>query len=91
MRGVCPNCSKEFENLGVHQRFCKELEPGACIPVDDLRTIFIDEITEKTLSSIISDIEAVLKSLQHTMKIEITKNNGNVSEVELTARFQIRR
>ena len=88
MRGVCPNCSKEFDNLGVHLRFCKD---KIIKEIDAIKVIVIDEITEKPLSSIISDIEAVLKSLQHTMKIEITKNNGNVSEVELTARFQIRR
>ena len=77
---ICPNCGGEFKNLGVHKRFCKD----STITVDDY-------IKEKPLSSIISDIENILKPVQHQLQVSVTSDNGKESEVELKARFQIRR
>jgi hypothetical protein len=77
---ICPKCGGEFKNLGVHTRFCKD----STITVDDY-------IKEKLLSSIISGIEDILRSVQHQLQVSVTSDNGKESEVELKVRFQIRR
>ena len=93
--GTCPNCGETYKNIGSHQRWC--VPPGGIIPVDSpdeeppKPIIVVDKITEKPLSSIIADIEAVLKTLQHQLNITIIKENGNATTVEIKARFQTRR
>jgi len=80
---ICPDCGGEFKNLGAHKRFCKQ-------PVSNLIQVD-DYIKEKPLSSIISDIEDILKSVQHQLQVSVTSDNGKESEVELIVRFQTRR
>jgi len=79
---ICPDCGGEFKNLGAHQRFCSERRPE----------LIVDEyIKEKPLSSIISEVEGVLKSLNHQIRVTVNSDNGVATDVELTARFQLRR
>ena len=89
MRGVCPNCQKEFANLGSHMRFCKVRLINK--EIDEYPDLVVDKIAEKPLSSMIAEIENILKAAQHSLEIIVTKQNGTVSDVELKARFQIRR
>ena len=79
---ICPDCGGEFKNLGAHQRFCSERRPELIVD---------DYIKEKPLSSILSEIEGVLKSLHHQVQVSVTSENGNATDVELKVRFQLRR
>ena len=77
---ICPDCGKDFKNLGAHKRFCE----GA-------PALTVDDYMEKPLSSIISDIREVLKSYQYQITVKTIENNGKTDNVELTVRFQARR
>jgi hypothetical protein len=79
---TCPNCGKEFENLGVHLRFCGKDKPT---------NIIIDEYMGKSLSSTIAEIEAVLKPFTYDIDINVQKDTGNFKNVELKIRIPIRR
>lgn len=81
MKGICPNCGKECKNLGSHLRFCQK---GDKIKVDNY-------IPEQPLSSIISEIREILKRYQHQLQVKTTERDGRTEEVEIIARFQIRR
>jgi hypothetical protein len=83
---TCPNCDKEFENLGVHLRFCGK--QGAVV---DNTNIIIDKYMGKSLSSTIGEIEDVLKTLTYDIDINVKKGNGNFKSVELIIRIPIRR
>ena len=76
----CPRCLKSFKKLSSHMRWCK-----------DSSALIIDDFTEKRLSSVILEIEEVLKSYINEMDIHVKKANGDFKEVTLTARFQVRR
>ena len=87
---ICPDCGGEFKNLGVHRRFCGP--PESIVEVDSLKNVIVDDyIKEKPLSSILSEIEGVLKSLHHQVQVSVASENGNATEVELKVRFQLRR
>jgi len=91
---ICPDCGLNFKNLGAHKRFCKKriMRPGELLEVNSFDDIIMDDyIKEKPLSSILSEIEGVLKSLHHQIQVNVTSENGSATEVELKVRFQLRR
>ena len=77
---ICPNCGKDFKNLGVHQRFCGK----------DVN-IIIDKFMGKSLSSTLDEIRAVLKTFRYKLEVKTTEQNGDYEEVELIIRIPIRR
>ena len=77
---ICPDCQKEFKNLGAHQRFCK----GVGIVEDNY-------IPEKRLSTLVSDMRTLLVSYSHTLEVKTIEESGVTGYVEITARFPIRR
>ena len=77
---ICPDCGKQFKNLGAHQRFC-----GKKV------NIIIDKYMGKSLSSTLDEIRGVLKSFRYTLEIKTIEENGDCSEVELKIRIPIRR
>jgi hypothetical protein len=79
----CPNCGKEFDNLGVHLRFCGNKPKET--------NIIIDKYMGKSLSSTLDEIREVLKSFKYTLETTTTEQNGDYDEVELKIRIPIRR
>jgi hypothetical protein len=77
---TCIGCGGAFKNLGAHKRFCKT-KPN----------IIIDNYMGKSLSSIVEDIENVLKSMPYTMDTNVSKGNGVFKSIELIIRIPVRR
>ena len=82
----CDLCGKEVKNLGVHKRFCGKT------PIEQPKVsgkIVMDEITEKPLSELLSNLKEVLKTFRHELDIRISDRGGRTSEVEIRVRIQI--
>jgi hypothetical protein len=80
----CPNCSKKFDNLGVHLRFCGNDRSKEA-------NITIDKYMGKSLSSTLDGIREVLRPFTYTIETTTTEQNGTYDEVELKIRIPIRR
>jgi hypothetical protein len=78
---ICPNCGKDFKNLGAHKRFCGVKEAN----------IIIDKFMGKSLSSTLDEIRGVLKPFRYTLEVKTTEQNGDYEELELKIRIPIRR
>lgn len=79
----CEICGGEFKNLGVHKRFCgtSAVEP---------QNLIVDEnITEKPLSILISEIKNLMKVFRSEMDVRISDRGGKTSEVEIRVRIQL--
>ena len=76
----CDLCGKEVKNLGVHKRFCSK---------PPKEKIVVDEITEKPLSELLSNLKEVLKTFRHELDVRISERGGRTSEVEIRVRIQI--
>jgi len=87
----CDICGGEFKNLGVHKFHAHrdKLKPGEIIEVDNPSELFVDDITEKPLSELISQIKEPMKRYQNQITTRIFEKNGKVSEIEITARIQL--
>ena len=87
----CDICGKEFKNLGVHKfhAHSDKFKPGEVIVVDHPSELVMDDITEKPLSELISEIKNLLKCYQNQITTKIFEKNGKISEIEITARIQI--
>ena len=91
----CEICGVEVKNLGVHKyhKHRDILKPGEVIAVDHLNEldekIVIDEITEKPLSELLSNMKEVLKTFRHELDVRISDKGGRTSEVEIRVRIQL--
>jgi len=78
----CPNCKKDFKNLGVHKRFCGK----------ELTGIVVDNyIKEQRLSDLIIELRKILDRHPHSLEIKTIEEAGKTNYVEITARIPIRR
>ncbi len=86
----CEICGGEFKNLGVHKFHVhrESLKFGEVIGVDHPDELRVDDITEKRLSLLISEIKALLKTFRNEIDVRISEKGGKVSEVEIRARIQ---
>lgn len=81
----CPVCHKVAHSIGEwtsHKR-CGE---SLTTPVK----IAVDEFTEKPLSDLLREFKALLKPYQYRIRTVIAENNGQVTEVAIIVRFQIK-
>jgi hypothetical protein len=85
----CPVCGEDYKNLGAHMK----AHPGSIIPVTkhEFETITIDIPKEKPLSEIIEEIKKLLRSYRFTVKVSYEEEDVNLKNVEILARFQVRR
>jgi len=74
---ICPNCNKDFKNLGAHKRFC-----GKGVIVDN-------HIKEQRLSDLITSLRLILSRHPHTLEVRTVEGTGGF--VEITARIPVRR
>ena len=82
----CDLCGKEVKNLGVHKRFCGKTPIGQ---PKVLEKIVVDEITEKPLSELLSNLKGILKTFRHELDVRISESGGRTSEVEIRVRIQV--
>jgi len=85
----CEICGDEFKNLGVHQRFCGKTTKEPVVETPAFETVKVDEITEKPLSELLSNLKEVLKTFRHEFDVRISERGGRTSEVEIRVRIQI--
>ena len=91
----CDLCGKEVKNLGVHKyhKHRDTLKPGEVIAVEHLseldEKIVVDEITEKPLSELLSNLKGILKTFRHELDVRISESGGRTSEVEIRVRIQV--
>ena len=79
---ICEICGQEVKNLGLHNyQKHREKEPRV--------TLTVDEITEKPLSTLLSEMKNLMKSFRHEMDIRISDRSGRTSEVEIRVRIQL--
>lgn len=76
---ICPNCGKDFKNLGVHERFCKKPD------------LIIDDYLGKSLSFTLQSIRDVLKSFRYKLSTTVLDENGEYDELEIKIRIPLRR
>ena len=93
----CEICGKECKNVGVHKFHAHKsiLNPEEVVDwvEDDLTKestkLKVDEITEKPLSELLSNLKEVLKTFRHELDVRISERGGRTSEVEIRVRIQI--
>ena len=93
-KAKCDICGEEFANLGVHkyQKHREMLAPGSIIEVDHPSDLVIDDhLPDKQLSRLISDLKDLLRQYRADLIVKTTESSGMVSEIEITARIQLRR
>ena len=86
----CDICGRDdIKNLGVHKRFCGKTtnEPVGEIPI--FETVKVDEITEKPLSELLSNLKGIMKTFRHELDVRISERGGRTSEVEIRVRIQL--
>ena len=91
-KAKCDICGEEFANLGVH-KYQKHRETFAPdIVVDNPSDLVIDDhLPDKQLSRLISDLKDLLRQYRTELIVKTTESGGTVSEIEITARIQLRR
>ena len=52
-------------------------------------SVVVDEITEKPLSTLLSEMKNLMKSFRHEIDIRISERGGKTSEVEIRVRIQL--
>ena len=84
-------CGVEVKNLGVHKyhKHRETLAPGSVIEIDHPSEIKVDEITEKPLSILISEMKGLMKAFRYEMDVRISDRGGKTSEVEIRVRIQL--
>lgn len=94
----CEICGKDdIKNLGVHKYkahqivvskkgFQEEVERKLTMYKETLK---VDEITEKPLSELLSNMKDILKTFRHELDVRISDRGGRTSEVEIKVRIQI--
>lgn len=80
----CELCGEEVKNLGVH-KYHKHKETLAEVLVVD------EHLPDKQLSRLISDVKELLRQYRSDITVKTVEQNGVVSEIEITARIQLRR
>ena len=80
----CEICGEDFKNLGVHMRVHKATP-------DYSVNLTVDVPKEKPLSEIIEEIKKLLRSYRFTVKVSYEEEDVNLKNVEILARFQVRR
>lgn len=86
---TCEICGQQVKNLGVH----KYHNHRENVPEENVsqpkEKIVIDSVTEKPLSTLISEMKSLLNRYQNTMTVKISEKSGKPFEVELTVRIQL--
>ena len=52
-------------------------------------SLVVDEITEKPLSVLLSEIKSLLKTFRNEIDVRISERGGKISEIEIRARIQL--
>lgn len=84
---ICDICGQEVKNLGVH-KYHKHSQKIVEVetPAIELK---VDEITEKPLSTLLSEIKNLVKTFRNEMDVRISDKGGRTSEVEIRVRIQL--
>ena len=84
---ICEICGKEYTNIAVHNYHKHSIDLKT-----PLENIVVDEhLPDKQLSVLVSDLKALLRQYRSDIIVKTSEQNGIVSEVEITARIQLRR
>lgn len=83
---ICDICQAEVKNLGLH-KYQKHKESIA--PKDKINPLVVDEITEKPLSTLLSEMKNLVKTFRNEMDVRISNKGGRTSEVEIRVRIQL--
>ena len=78
----CPECGKEFKNLGAHIYQAHKKERVVITEPDDY-------IPEKPLRELLSEIRQILNRYQNRITVTTTEQGGKTELVEILARIQI--
>jgi hypothetical protein len=81
---TCEICGEEVKNLGVHKyhRHKETWEP---------KLVVDEHLPDKQLSVLVSDLKALLRQYRSDITVKTVEQGGTVSEIEITARIQLRR
>jgi hypothetical protein len=81
---TCELCGEEVKNLGVHKyhRHKETVEP---------KLVVDEHLPDKQLSVLVSDLKTLLRQYKSDIIVKTLEQGGLVSEIEITARIQLRR